>query len=649
MADFLRGSAVPMAASGPSLDDQVDRLESLGLHLHPDCDRPTLARAVARGVTPDDLGEGGHGARPIPPHRRACYWWLLCEDVGCVPTLRRRLRIDLEEQVFATGHMDADDMPLVEQLGILRRMAHRLRGVAGLDVPRLEPVTDGPEECRARIDGVVVDWTNRGLRDRLRDALTARLPDGDSLVMYRDVVPEAPDLCVVVPSVHVTGVRELIAESLPPALLAGGAWLDSVEQHETSEQVSFTLDPTRMTSGLAVSSYEVPAWVGVHPPMALADQLERLRRVGLVPWTDDVAPQLPVRRPSRVPRMCDRPFHDLLATPSDVPHRGLLRGIVLLQELIPDRGGTAQIAVSLTHSIRAMAETAQPGLAIPRVRVLRLGPGKLEITALIDGRAVTAAVSCIGGRRPVWDATDLLARVSQELQLDAQCWMRLRPGSRTDPAVHALVPVWQADQVQEMARTAFGDEGLHLAASLQEELWYDWSDRTGSHDHMLTMTASSRLATLESCGIGVADPGDRELAEEAAESSTWGELLGTAHRGHRSVFAYACVWSAQEIADQGVEELPAVARKIAESVGRTDVELRLTGEEDGRCAVVLEVAGETVRLVEDLPPGEALCGMVQAIARHVTPPGRELVTLGARQLWPLASRAGQLRMLLSGG
>ncbi|WP_152353972.1 hypothetical protein [Brachybacterium subflavum] len=649
MADFLRGSAVPLEASGPTLDEQIDQFAAFGLDLHPDCDRETLARAVARGATPEDLGGSGIGAHAIPPHRRACYWWLLCEDVGGVPALERRVRIDLDELAFAAGYVDEDQMPLAEQIALIRRIGHRFRGaVPDVGDVHLAPVS-GDGAARVRIGGTVVDWIRAGLRDRLRSVLRAIMPAGQRLVMYRDLVEDGPDLCLVVPSAHEAAVRGLIAEVLPPALRAGGEWLERVEHHSTSEQVPFTLDAFRMTSGLAVASVEVPAWTGVHAPMALADQLENLRRVGLVPWTDDVASQLPVRGPARVPRKCDRPYHDLFSTPSGLPHRGLLRGIVHLPERIPDEGPSAHIVAILTRSVRAMAEVARPGLAIPRVGIATAEEGVLEVTARIDGTEVGAHVRLSGGRRPYWDAEEFLDAAAAELRDDAQRWVALRPGSRTTPVIAALVALWQADEVLEMARIAFGDEGRHLAAATQERTWGEWSDRTSAHDLMLAMSPSGRLAALESCGIALAHAADRCLAEAAAENATWVGLLGAAHRGHRSVFGHVCVWSAREIADQSAEGLPTAARKLARSVGRDDVELRITEVDGEERALILDVGGRRTRLMDRLPAPEEICGLITDIAHHVTPPGRELVIIGETRLWPLASRAGELRMLLSGG
>ncbi|UEJ81390.1 hypothetical protein Bra3105_11105 [Brachybacterium halotolerans subsp. kimchii] len=672
MADFLRGSAVPLEASGPTLDEQIDQLAAFGLELHHDCDRSMLARAVARGVTPEDLGDGGSGARSIPPHRRACFWWLLCEDVGGVPALQRRMRVDLDGLAFAAGYIDTDDLPLVEQLALIRRTAHRLRDsvpavhpihlavLSADDATRprgprepasadaLEPTIGGPP-CRVRLGDAVVDWTEKDLRSRLAEALRAILPADLRLVMYREVVVDAPDHCLVVPAAHEAAVRGLLLEVLPPALRAGGEWMERVEQHSTSEQVPFTLGAPRMTAGLAVSSVDVPAWTGVHPPMALADQLENMRRVGLVPWTDDIAERLPVRRPSRVPRMCDRPYHDVLATPAGVGHRGLLRGIVHLQERIPDDGRAVRLATSLTSGVRAMADAARPGLAVPRVGLTSIGPRRVEATAVVDGQEISAPVELRGARRPWWDGGAFFDGVAAVLRDPAQRWVTVRPGSRGEPLIAALVAIWHVDEIEEMARTAFGERGRHAAAAAQERAWCEWSDRTNAHDLMLSMSSSDRLAVLESCGISLCDGSDRGLAEHAAESSTWAGLLNTAHRGHRSVFGHVCVWSAQEIADQSVEGLPVAARKVARSVGRDDVELRITGTEDGPRAVVLDAAVTTVQLMDHLPaPGE-ICHLIGDIADHVSPPGRELVTLGETRLWPLESRAAELRMLLSGG
>jgi hypothetical protein len=50
-----------------------------------------------------------------------------------------------------------------------------------------------------------------------------------------------------------------------------------------------------------------------------------------------------------------------------------------------------------------------------------------------------------------------------------------------------------------------------------------------------------------------------------------------------------------------VDGLPMAARKVARSVGRDDVELRITGTEDGPRAVVLDAAGTTVQLMDHLP------------------------------------------------
>ncbi|MCG7308086.1 hypothetical protein [Brachybacterium sp. ACRRE] len=675
MADFLRGSAVPLEATGPTLDEQVDRLAALGLHLHPDCDRGMLARAVARGVTPEDLGARGGGAHSIPPHRRACFWWLLCEDIGGVPALEHRVRIELEDLAFAAGYADGDDMPWPRQLDLIRRISRRLRavlpGVAPVRVPRpgadgvaesappSPPPTSGTEggvapsnaadACRARIGGSGATGGGRGLRDRLRNALLAILPEGWRLVMYRDLVEEAPDLCLVVPTAHEAELRRLILEVLPPALCAGEEWLERVLQHSTSEQVPFALGAARMTSGLAVSSVDVPAWQGVHPPMTLADQLENLRRVGLVPWTDDIASQLPVRGPARVPRMHDRPYHDLFSKPGGVAHRGLLRGIVHLPALVPYEERSGRLAASLTRSLRAMAEAGRPGLAIPQVTTRTLGPRRVEVTAMIDGRAISAAVDLLAGRRPCWDADLFLDLAAAELRDGAQRWVLLHPGSRSSPAIGALVALWQVDEIKEMARIAFGDAGRHLAAGMQERTWFDWSDRTGAHDLMLSMTPPGRLAALENCGISLLDAADREFAERSAVHSSWAGLLGAAHRGHRSVFGHVCVWSAQEIADQSAEGLPGAARKLALCVGRDDVHLRITGSAGGPRALLLQVGEDRVRLMDRLPAPEEICGLIGDIARHVTPPGRELVTLGETRLWPLESRAAELRMLLSGG
>ncbi|UQN28727.1 hypothetical protein [Brachybacterium kimchii] len=675
MADFLRGSAVPLEASGPTLDEQIDRLAALGLRLHPDCDPGMLARAVARGVTPEDLGGRGSGAHSIPPHRRACFWWLLCEDIGGVPALEHRVRIELEDLAFSAGCADGDDMPWAEQLDLIRRISRRLRAVLpgvgpvratrpGVDdvagpapsspLPTsetgeaVEP-SDAAEKCRARLGGSGADAGGTGLRDRLRNGLHAILPEGWSLVMYRDLVEEAPDLCLVVPTEHEADLRRLILEVLPPTLRAGEEWLERVEQHSTSEQVPFSLGAARMTSGLAVSSVDVPAWQGVHPPMTLADQLENLRRVGLFPWAADIAAELPARGPARIPRMHDRPYHDLFTVPGVVAHRGLLRGIVHLPALVPEEERSTRLVASLTRSLRAMAEVGRPGLAIPRVTTRTLGPRRLEVTAMIDGRVIIAPVELLGGRRPCWDADLFLELAAAELRDDAQRWVALHPGSRSSPVIGALVAVWQVDEMEEMARIAFGDVGRHLAAGMQERTWFDWSDRTGAHDLMLSMTPSGRLAALEDCGISLVDLADREFAARCAEHSSWTGLLSTAHRGHRSVFGHVCVWSAREIADQRAEGLPGAARKLARSVGRRDVQLRITGSEGEPRALVLEVGQERVQLMDRLPAPEEICGLIGDIARHITPPGRELVTLGETRLWPLESRAAELRMLLSGG
>lgn len=639
MADFLRGSAVPLEASGPTLDEQIDRLAVLGLRLHPDCDPGMLARAVARGVTPEDLGGRGSGAHSIPPHRRACFWWLLCEDIGGVPALEHRVRIELEDLAFSAGCADGDDMPWSEQLDLIRRISRRLRAV----LPGVGPVP------APRPGGSGADAGGTGLRDRLRNGLRAILPEGWSLVMYRDLLEEAPDLCLVVPTEHEADLRRLILEVLPPTLRAGEEWLERVMQHSTSEQVPFSLGAARMTSGLAVSSVDVPAWQGVHPPMTLADQLENLRRVGLFPWADDIAAELPARGPARIPRMHDRPYHDLFSVPGGVAHRGLLRGIVHLPALVPEEERSTRLVASLTRSLRAMAEVGRPGLAIPRVTTRTLGPRRLEVTAMIDGRVISAPVELLGGRRPCWDADLFLQLAAAELRDDAQRWVALHPGSRSSPVIGALVTVWQVDEMEEMARIAFGDVGQHLAAGMQERTWFDWSDRTGSHDLMLSMTPSGRLAALEDCGISLVDLADREFAAHCAEHSSWTGLLSTAHRGHRSVFGHVCVWSAREIADQRAEGLPGAARKLARSVGRRDVQLRITGSDGEPRALVLEVGQERVQLMDRLPAPEEICGLIGDIARHITPPGRELVTLGETRLWPLESRAAELRMLLSGG
>ena len=259
----------PAFPTQPTIAQQVETLESLGLRLRDPLTVAAVEHTVARGVTPDQLTSTA-GPGPVPPHVRAAYWWLLFETVGGRRAVDAVVTVDDPH----AEHRSPSGKKLQASIELF---LSRVCSLTGVDTPAVQVTsfTKGHNPFLHTAEVVVGDqhhsWTS-GDRTALRPLLlrAAETPE-TALVDFSDHGAKSSNLFDVaaLPRAHAPAFALLLEQFIAPTIRWRDEWVTAVRSSEDASHraalIESDLPDDLRTAGLPATE-EVPRWTPEDPP-----------------------------------------------------------------------------------------------------------------------------------------------------------------------------------------------------------------------------------------------------------------------------------------------------------------------------------------------------------------------------------------------
>ena len=283
----------PAFPTQPTIAQQVETLESLGLRLRDPLTVAAVEHTVARGVTPDQLTSTA-GPGPVPPHVCAAYWWLLFETVGGRRAVDAVVTVDDPH----AEHRSPSGKKLQASIELF---LSRVCSLTGVDTPAVQVTsfTKGHNPFLHTAEVVVGDqhhsWTS-GDRTALRPLLlrAAETPE-TALVDFSDHGAKSSNLFDVaaLPRAHAPAFARLLEQFIAPTIRWRDEWVTAVRSSEDASHraalIESDLPDDLRTAGLPAPE-EVPRWTPEDPPTKLDALMATQERID-ADWAEAIGAQ----------------------------------------------------------------------------------------------------------------------------------------------------------------------------------------------------------------------------------------------------------------------------------------------------------------------------------------------------------------------
>ena len=283
----------PAFPTQPTIAQQVETLESLGLRLRDPLTVAAVLHTVARGVTPDQLTSTA-GPGPVPPHVRAAYWWLLFETVGGRRAVDAVVTVDDPH----AEHRSPSGKKLQASIELF---LSRVCSLTGVDTPAVQVTsfTKGHNPFLHTAEVVVGDqhhsWTS-GDRTALRPLLlrAAETPE-TALVDFSDHGAKSSNLFDVaaLPRAHAPAFARLLEQFIAPTIRWRDEWVTAVRSSEDASHraalIESDLPDDLRTAGLPAPE-EVPRCTPEDPPTKLDALMATQERID-ADWAEAIGAQ----------------------------------------------------------------------------------------------------------------------------------------------------------------------------------------------------------------------------------------------------------------------------------------------------------------------------------------------------------------------